>query len=225
MNSNNWQTEAEIRNKRKAKADSMQALLDHVEWNPDTLEIKLDGVTLNWGDIEGADNVVKKDVDGIAYMTKITKDTIETGTITANDLHITGGSIAIRSSAATSDRIELVYGGVGLGINNSKILFKDANNDCRLTIGDTGSGRMGISGSYFGTSGIHVFDELYYGAGTANKYLRMADIASSFFSSVPSSHSSAPTFFRPVGYTNSSHTSVGYMTKSEMQSWLGIEST
>ena len=108
-NSNNWQTEAELRNKRKAKADSMSALLDHVEWNPETLEISLSGITLNWGDIEGAEDVVKKDADGIAYMTRITENTIETGYITANHLTLAGGSVNIKTSSETEDRIELTY--------------------------------------------------------------------------------------------------------------------
>lgn len=86
VNSTNWRDEAELRNQRKAKADSMSALLDHVDWNPDTLTISLSGITLSWDDIEGADDVLKKDKDGEGYITQITKDTIATTHIIADSV-------------------------------------------------------------------------------------------------------------------------------------------
>ena len=85
-NSNNWQTEAALRNQRLVKQASLDKLLEHVDWNPETLTLSLNGISLSWGDIEGADDVLKKDADGKAYVTKITEDTIQTAYIVADSV-------------------------------------------------------------------------------------------------------------------------------------------
>lgn len=91
-NSNNWQTEAALRNKRLAKQTSLDKLLEHVNWDAETLTLSLSGITLSWGDIEGADDVLKKDDAGNAYVTQITQNAIQTSYLTAQHLTITGDS-------------------------------------------------------------------------------------------------------------------------------------
>ena len=85
-NSNNWQTEAVLRNERLAKQTSLDKLLEHVNWDAETLTLSLSGITLSWGDIEGADDVLKKDDAGKAYVTKITQDTIQSTYIVADSV-------------------------------------------------------------------------------------------------------------------------------------------
>ena len=85
-NSNNWQTEAILRNERLAKQTSLDKLLEHVNWDAETLTLSLNGITLSWGDIEGADDVLKKDDAGKAYVTKITQDTIQSTYIVADSV-------------------------------------------------------------------------------------------------------------------------------------------
>lgn len=91
-NSNNWQTEATLRNERLAKQTSLDKLLEHVNWDAETLTLSLSGITLSWGDIEGADDVLKKDDAGNAYVTQITQNAIQTSYLTAQHLTITGDS-------------------------------------------------------------------------------------------------------------------------------------
>ena len=101
-NSNNWQTEAVLRNERLAKQTSLDKLLEHVNWDAETLTLSLSGITLSWGDITGTDDVVKqKDIANLAtkdeipsdtYITTITKNTIKTSELTAQHLTITGDS-------------------------------------------------------------------------------------------------------------------------------------
>ena len=91
-NSNNWQTEAVLRNERLAKQTSLDKLLEHVNWDAETLTLSLSGITLSWGDIEGADDVLKKDAAGNAYVTQITQNAIQTSYLTAQHLTITGDS-------------------------------------------------------------------------------------------------------------------------------------
>lgn len=91
-NSNNWQTEAALRNERLAKQTSLDKLLEHVNWDAETLTLSLNGITLSWGDIEGADDVLKKDDAGNAYVTQITQNAIQTSYLTAQHLTITGDS-------------------------------------------------------------------------------------------------------------------------------------
>lgn len=124
-NSNNWQTEAELRNKRKAKADSMSALLDHVEWNPETLEIKFKDITLDWGSIEGADETVTritKNTITTEYVNalKITADSLsakavsalqlDANQINAGSFTMTGGSINVDAGGTTTNKIKLYNG-------------------------------------------------------------------------------------------------------------------
>lgn len=216
-NSNNWATEATLRNERRIKAESMSALLDHVDWNPDTLTISLSGITLSWDDIEGADNVVKKDTEGIAYMTAITQNTIQTGYLTANHLTIQGGAIKIRSGA-DENYMELH------DTTDDHTIYMSPS---YLSLSSSDSGDTEISGGYIsvgtGTSATVKIEA--GGIRIGNSYVATQSDLSSYMLKASANHSSAPSFFRPVGFTNSSHTSVGYMTKSEMQSWLGIEST
>ena len=91
-NLNNWQTEAVLRNERLAKQTSLDKLLEHVNWDAETLTLSLSGITLSWGDIEGADDVLKKDDAGKAYVTQITQNAIQTSYLTAQHLTITGDS-------------------------------------------------------------------------------------------------------------------------------------
>ena len=91
-NSNNWQTEAVLRNERLAKQTSLDKLLEHVNWDAETLTLSLSGITLSWDDIEGADDVLKKDDAGNAYVTQITQNAIQTSYLTAQHLTITGDS-------------------------------------------------------------------------------------------------------------------------------------
>ena len=91
-NSNNWQTEAALRNERLAKQTSLDKLLEHVNWDAETLTLSLSGITLSWDDIEGAEDVLKKDDAGNAYVTQITQNAIQTRYLTAQHLTITGDS-------------------------------------------------------------------------------------------------------------------------------------
>ena len=86
-NSNNWQTEAVLRNERLAKQTSLDKLLEHVNWDAETLTLSLSGITLSWDDIEGADDVLKKDAAGNAYVTQITQNAIQTSYLTAQHLN------------------------------------------------------------------------------------------------------------------------------------------
>lgn len=86
-NSNNWQTEAVLRNERLAKQTSLDKLLEHVNWDAETLTLSLNGITLSWGDIEGADNVaMKSDIPTDAHITQITENTISTAYIVADSV-------------------------------------------------------------------------------------------------------------------------------------------
>ena len=86
-NSNNWQTEAALRNERLAKQTSLDKLLEHVNWDAETLTLSLSGITLSWGDIAGADNVaMKSDIPTDAHITQITENTISTAYIVADSV-------------------------------------------------------------------------------------------------------------------------------------------
>lgn len=212
-NSNNWATEATLRNERRIKAESMSALLDHVDWNPDTLTISLSGITLSWDDIEGADNVVKKDTEGIAYMTAITQNTIQTGYLTANHLTIQGGAIRIRSGAEEN------YMELHDTTDDHTIYMSPSYLSLSSSSGDTE-----ISGGYISVgTGTSAIVKIEAGAvRIGNDYAATKGDLSDYMLKATSS---AGTFFRPVGFTNSAMTSVGYMTKSAMQSWLEIPTT
>ena len=96
-NSNNWQTEAALRNERLAKQTSLDKLLEHVNWDAETLTLSLNGITLSWGDITGADNVaMKSDIPTDAHITQITENTISTAYIVADSVaadHITNATL------------------------------------------------------------------------------------------------------------------------------------
>lgn len=212
-NSNNWATEASLRNERRIKADSMSALLDHVEWNHETLEIKIDGVTLNWGDVEGADSKVTKITEDTVHSMYIIADSIEASNITSSN--IWGRPFGFKFSDSE---------GFFVGYVGSDDTYKS---NVKLTKDDYGSGAVEIEGHQISltanrridisaTSGVYINEEPAITSGTISTYL------SDYMPKAYSRSTSAPSFFRPVGFTNSSHTSVGYMTKSEMQKWLEI---
>lgn len=96
-NSNNWQTEAVLRNERLAKQTSLDKLLEHVNWDAETLTLSLSGITLSWGDIAGADDVaMKSDIPTDAHITQITENTISTAYIVADSVaanHITNATL------------------------------------------------------------------------------------------------------------------------------------
>lgn len=87
-NSNNWQTEAALRNERLAKQTSLDKLLEHVNWDAETLTLSLNGITLSWGDIAGAGDVaMKSDIPTDAHITQITENSISTATIYMSQLY------------------------------------------------------------------------------------------------------------------------------------------
>ena len=96
-NSNNWQTEAALRNERLAKQTSLDKLLEHVNWDAETLTLSLNGITLSWGDITGAGDVaMKSDRPTDAHITQITENTISTMYIVADSVaanHITNATL------------------------------------------------------------------------------------------------------------------------------------
>ena len=92
-NSNNWQTEAVLRNERLAKQTSLDKLLEHVNWDAETLTLSLSGITLSWGDIEGSDDVaMKSDIANVVRYTEIGTNYVITENLTATNLAITGDS-------------------------------------------------------------------------------------------------------------------------------------
>ena len=136
-NSNNWQTEAVLRNERLAKQTSLDKLLEHVNWDAETLTLSLNGITLSWGDIAGADDVaMKSDIPTDAYITAITKNTIQTEYLTANHLTIKGGSVQIKSGANTN-YIELTdtTGAYNLYMSPSGITMYGTNGSVEIVDG------------------------------------------------------------------------------------------
>ena len=92
-NSNNWQTEAVLRNERLAKQTSLDKLLEHVNWDAETLTLSLSGITLSWGDIAGAGDVaMKSDIANVVRYTEIGTNYVITENLTATNLAITGDS-------------------------------------------------------------------------------------------------------------------------------------
>ena len=109
-NSNNWQTEAELRNARLAKQTSLDKLLEHVNWDAETLTLSLSGITLSWGDIEGASDVaMKSDIANVVRYTQIGENYVITQSLEATNLSITGGNVNINSSSSDYNAIYLEY--------------------------------------------------------------------------------------------------------------------
>lgn len=136
-NSNNWQTEAVLRNERLAKQTSLDKLLEHVNWDAETLTLSLNGITLSWGDIAGADDVaMKSDIPTDAHITQITKNAIQTEYLTANHLTIKGGSVQIKSGANTN-YIELTdtTGAYNLYMSPSGITMYGTNGSVEIVDG------------------------------------------------------------------------------------------
>lgn len=110
-NSNNWQTEAALRNERLAKQTSLDKLLEHVNWDAETLTLSLSGITLSWGDIAGAGDVaMKSDIPtNVVRYTEIGENYVITQSLEATNLSITGGSVNINSSSSDYNAIYLEY--------------------------------------------------------------------------------------------------------------------
>ena len=110
-NSNNWQTEAALRNERLAKQTSLDKLLEHVNWDAETLTLSLSGITLSWGDIEGAGDVaMKSDIPtNVVRYTEIGENYVITQSLEATNLSITGGNVNINSSSSDYNAIYLEY--------------------------------------------------------------------------------------------------------------------
>ena len=109
-NSNNWQTEAVLRNERLAKQTSLDKLLEHVNWDAETLTLSLSGITLSWGDIEGASDVaMKSDIANVVRYTQIGENYVITQSLEATNLSITGGNVNINSSSSDYNAIYLEY--------------------------------------------------------------------------------------------------------------------
>lgn len=110
-NSNNWQTEAALRNSRLAKQTSLDKLLEHVNWDAETLTLSLNGITLSWGDITGAGDVaMKSDIPtNVVRYTEIGENYVITQSLEATNLSITGGSVNINSSSSDYNAIYLEY--------------------------------------------------------------------------------------------------------------------
>ena len=110
-NSNNWQTEAALRNERLAKQTSLDKLLEHVNWDAETLTLSLSGITLSWGDITGAGDVaMKSDIPtNVVRYTEIGENYVITQSLEATNLSITGGNVNINSSSSDYNAIYLEY--------------------------------------------------------------------------------------------------------------------
>lgn len=107
-NSNNWQTEAVLRNERLAKQTSLDKLLEHVNWDAETLTLSLNGITLSWGDIAGAGDVaMKSDIANVVRYTQIDGSSVITQSLEATNLTITGGSIQLASASSNTSFIIL----------------------------------------------------------------------------------------------------------------------
>lgn len=220
-NSNNWETEATLRNQRKAKADSMSALLDHVDWNPETLEISLSGITLKWGDIEGADTVVQ--------YTKIDGENVITQSLKATNLNITGGKIDINSSSATYDQIKLNYGNYQMKLGPAFMQFSYGSKYFQICPFNDSSGEV----AYIGVVGS---PELHIGGGMSADLVK-ADV---FMENGQYLHEKFATKDSLSSYLKKSGNGLSdvgsgsfyvavldsgvfkYCTKSRMQEWLGI---
>lgn len=257
-NSNNWQTEAVLRNERLAKQTSLDKLLEHVNWDAETLTLSLSGITLSWGDIEGADDVLKKDAAGNAYVTQITQSTIQTSYLTAQHLTITGDStfsgtsININVGGASSasalpssikltgndqyatykmelSPYELSFNPVSIDPDlailtkssftpNELILYYD--NEAKVYLHVT-SGRGYISADEITCSSLTVGGSSVATKSDLSSYVKTSAL-SNYVKKSNNGFPSAGTNFYVLGTNQSNNGQIGYITKSELKSWLGI---
>ena len=212
-NSNNWQTEAELRNARLAKQTSLDKLLEHVNWNPKTLTLSLDGITLSWGDIEGTDDVVrqediadmatKSEIPSDAYITAITKNTIQTEYLTANHLTIKGGSVQIKS-----------------GANTNYIELTDTTGAYNLYMSPSGITMYGTNGS------VEIVDGSIHVGSSMSSMIKIEDGGVLTVGGYQVVRKKENGFPQCTGEPNSMVCIVSgelrYITKSTIKSWLGI---
>ena len=257
-NSNNWQTEAVLRNERLAKQTSLDKLLEHVSWDAETLTLSLSGITLSWGDIEGADDVLKKDAAGNAYVTQITQNAIQTSYLTAQHLTITGDStfsgtsININVGGASSasalpssikltgndqyatykmelSPYELSFNPVSIDPDlailtkssftpNELILYYD--NEAKVYLHVT-SGRGYISADEITCSSLTVGGSSVATKSDLSSYVKTSAL-SNYVKKSNNGFPSAGTNFYVLGTNQSNNGQIGYITKSELKSWLGI---
>lgn len=257
-NSNNWQTEAVLRNERLAKQTSLDKLLEHVNWDAETLTLSLNGITLSWGDIEGADDVLKKDAAGNAYVTQITQNAIQTSYLTAQHLTITGDStfsgtsININVGGASSasalpssikltgndqyatykmelSPYELSFNPVSIDPDlailtkssftpNELILYYD--NEAKVYLHVT-SGRGYISADEITCSSLTVGGSSVATKSDLSSYVKTSAL-SNYVKKSNNGFPSAGTNFYVLGTNQSKNGQIGYITKSELKSWLGI---
>lgn len=257
-NSNNWQTEAVLRNERLAKQTSLDKLLEHVNWDAETLTLSLNGITLSWGDIEGADDVLKKDAAGNAYVTQITQNAIQTSYLTAQHLTITGDStfsgtsININVGGASSasalpssikltgndqyatykmelSPYELSFNPVSIDPDlailtkssftpNELILYYD--NEAKVYLHVT-SGRGYISADEITCSSLTVGGSSVATKADLSSYVKTSAL-SNYVKKSNNGFPSAGTNFYVLGTNQSNNGQIGYITKSELKSWLGI---
>lgn len=258
-NSNNWQTEAALRNARLAKQTSLDKLLEHVNWDAETLTLSLNGITLSWGDIEGADDVLKKDAAGNAYVTQITQNAIQTSYLTAQHLTITGDStfsgtsININVGGASSasalpssikltgndqyatykmelSPYELSFNPVSIDPDlailtkssftpNELILYYD--NEAKVYLHVT-SGRGYISADEITCSSLTVGGSSVATKSDLSSYVKTSAL-SNYVKKSNNGFPSAGTNFYVLGTNQSNNGQIGYITKSELKSWLGIK--
>lgn len=257
-NSNNWQTEAVLRNERLAKQTSLDKLLEHVNWDAETLTLSLNGITLSWGDIEGADDVLKKDAAGNAYVTQITQNAIQTSYLTAQHLTITGDStfsgtsININVGGASSasalpssikltgndqyatykmelSPYELSFNPISIDPDlailtkssftpNELILYYD--NEAKVYLHVT-SGRGYISADEITCSSLTVGGSSVATKADLSSYVKTSAL-SNYVKKSNNGFPSAGTNFYVLGTNQSNNGQIGYITKSELKSWLGI---
>ena len=257
-NSNNWQTEAVLRNERLAKQTSLDKLLEHVNWDAETLTLSLNGITLSWDDIEGADDVLKKDAAGNAYVTQITQNAIQTSYLTAQHLTITGDStfsgtsININVGGASSasalpssikltgndqyatykmelSPYELSFNPVSIDPDlailtkssftpNELILYYD--NEAKVYLHVT-SGRGYISADEITCSSLTVGGSSVATKSDLSSYVKTSAL-SNYVKKSNNGFPSAGTNFYVLGTNQSKNGQIGYITKAELKSWLGI---
>ena len=245
-NSNNWQTEAVLRNERLAKQTSLDKLLEHVNWDAETLTLSLSGITLSWGDIEGASDVaMKSDIANVVRYTEIGENYVITQSLEATNLSITGGSVNINSSSSDYNAIYLEYvtsgssgdvkvmpGGVFAGY------YPSGSYSNRETCEVYASSGIALKKYYNGTiessisiaannitvsnGDIRVNDRsVSLNGHTHSDYLTSSDL-SNYVKKSNNGFPSAGTNFYVLGTNQSNNGQIGYITKAELKSWLGI---
>ena len=257
-NSNNWQTEAVLRNERLAKQTSLDKLLEHVNWDAETLTLSLSGITLSWGDIEGADDVLKKDAAGNAYVTQITQNAIQTSYLTAQHLTITGDSTfsgtsininvgGASSASALPSSIKLTgndqYATYKMGLSPYELSFNPVSIDPDLAILTKSSftpnelilyydneakvylhvtsGRGYIKADEITCSSLTVGGSSVATKSDLSSYVKTSAL-SNYVKKSNNGFPSAGTNFYVLGTNQSKDGQIGYITKSELKSWLGI---